>query len=100
VFERVDWAARGTYMERKHGITPEVADDALGDPNRLVIAPDYNSTTGRGVRIIGFSTIADDIITVIVLEEGGIAYGVNGWAANEKDRRLYSQGGADGQEGD
>jgi hypothetical protein len=33
VFERVDWSKRGEYMERKHGITPEVADDALGTPS-------------------------------------------------------------------
>jgi hypothetical protein len=39
-------------------------------------------TSGRSVRIIGFSEIADDIITVIVLEIDGTEYGVNGWAAS------------------
>jgi hypothetical protein len=28
----------------------------------------------------------------------GIEHGVNGWRANEKDRRLYQEAGADGQE--
>lgn len=92
VFDRVDWTYRGAYMRQQHGITPEVADDALNDPDRVVIDPDYNSTSGRGVRIIGFSVIAGQIITVIVLEDEGVEYGVNGWVANEKDRRLYRQG--------
>jgi hypothetical protein len=56
-------------------ITPEIANDALGDANRVVIDPDYNSTTGRSVRIIGFSVIADDIVTVIVLADEGFEYG-------------------------
>lgn len=106
VFERVDWSLRGDYMSRKHGISPEVADEALGDANRVVINPDYNSTTGRSVCVIGYSMLADDIVTVIVLENDGIEYGVNGWLANERDRRIYnqasdegqSQGGADEQE--
>lgn len=78
-------------MRRRHGISTEVADEALGDANRVVINPDYNSTTGRSVRIIGYSTLAGDIVTVIVLENDGIEYGVNGWLANERDRRIYNQ---------
>lgn len=100
VFERVDWSHRGAYMQRKHGISPEIANEALEDPNRVVIDPDYNSESGRSVRIIGFSVAAEDVITVIVLEDGGVEYGVNGWTANAKDRGLYatgSEGGTDEQ---
>jgi hypothetical protein len=100
VFERVDWSKRGEYMQHKHGIAPEVADEALGDANRVVLAPDYNSTSGRGVRIIGYSTIAHDVITVIVMENDGIEYGVNGWVANQKDRRIYNEGSYDEKEGE
>lgn len=100
VFERVEWSKRGEYMQRKHGITPQVADDALGDPNRIVIDPDYNSTSGESVRIIGFSAMADDIVTVIVLQHDGTEYGVNGWSANEKDRRIYNEGSYAGEEGE
>lgn len=92
VFERVDWAQRGAYMQRKHGIAPAIADEALEDPNRVVVDPDYNSESGRSVRIIGFSVTAGDVITVIVLENDGTEYGVNGWTANEKDRRFYAHG--------
>ena len=100
VFERVDWSKRGEYMQRKHGISPDVADDALGDANRIFIDPDYNSTSGESIRIIGYSTLADDVITVIVLEHEGTEYGVNGWSANAKDRRIYNEGSYDGEEGD
>jgi hypothetical protein len=100
VFERVDWSRRGAYMHRKHGIAPAIADEALEDPNRVVIDPDYNSESGRSVRIIGFSVTAAEVITVIVLENDGTEYGVNGWAANERDRGLDvagSEGEADEQ---
>ncbi len=33
VFEQVDWSKRGAYMEKRHGITPQIATDALGDAN-------------------------------------------------------------------
>ncbi len=100
MFERVDWTHGAAHMWTNHGITPDVADEALGDPNRIVIDPDYNSTSGRSVRIIGFSTIADDIITVIVVEDDGVEYGVNGWVANPKDRRIYGDASADDAEGE
>ena len=54
VFERVDWSLRGTYMQQRHGITAEVANDALGNANRVVIDPDYNSTTGPAFGSLGF----------------------------------------------
>ena len=100
VFDCVDWSHRGAHMQRKHGITPAIANEALDDPNRVVIDPDYHSESRRSVRIIGFSVTADDVITVLVLEDDGTEYGVNGWTANEKDRRLYadqSEGEADEQ---
>lgn len=87
-------------MQRKPGVTPKVADDALGDANRIVIDPDYNSASGQRVRIIGYSTIADDLITVIVLKDNGTEFGVNGWPANAKDRRIYNHGSDDGEEGE
>lgn len=99
-FDRVDWSKRGAYMQRKHGIAPAVADDALADPNRVLIDPDYNSRSGQSVRIIGYSTVADDIITVIVLTHAGTEYGVNGWPANAKDRRIYHHAGYDRPEGE
>ncbi|WP_068396638.1 hypothetical protein [Kribbia dieselivorans] len=77
-------------MQRRHGVSPDAANDALGDPDRVVIAPDYNSTSGRSVRIIGYSAVTDGLVTVIVMEDNGTVYGVNGWMSNPKDQRIYS----------
>lgn len=36
--------------------------------------------------------IADDLITVIVLTDEGVTYGVNAWRSNTRDRRIYQEG--------
>lgn len=100
VFERVDWSKRGVYMYRKHQITPELANDALSDADRVLIDPDYNSTSGTSVRIIGYSVLADAVLTVIVVEHEGVEYGVNGWRANAKDRRIYNSKRNETREGE
>lgn len=92
VSESVNWSKRGKYMEHHHGITPAVANDALSDPQRVLIEPDYNSKSGAGIRIIGYSTLAQALITVIALDHEGLRYGVNGWKSNAKDRRIYLDG--------
>jgi hypothetical protein len=61
-----DWSYRGDYIIR-HGINPAEADEAVADPDRVVLNPDPASKSGRGVRIIG----------------------VNAWKANLKDQRRY-----------
>jgi uncharacterized DUF497 family protein len=77
VFGHIDWSHRADYIVAKHGVTSDEADEAVGDPERIVIDPDYNSTSGRSVRIIGFSPSLDDLLTVIVVTEAGVPYGVN-----------------------
>ena len=57
-----------------------------------MIAPDYNSISRKSVRIIGLSTIADALITVIVVVDDGVACGASGWASNANDRRIYNAG--------
>ncbi len=88
MFETADWSHRGDYIA-KHGVTPDEADEALADPDRVVINPDPASKSGRGVRIIGYSITAQAVLTVIVLDEEGTTYGVNVWKANPKDQRRY-----------
>ena len=87
-----NWSHRGDYIVAKHGVTPEDADEAVADPQRIVIDPDYNSTSGRSVRFIGFSQAADALLSVIVVEDDGVTYGVNAWRANARDRRIYEEG--------
>lgn len=87
-----DWSHRGDYIVAKHDVTPDEADEALLDPERVVIDPDYNSTSGRSVRIIGFSRTVGELLTVIVLNEDSVTYGVNAWRSNASDRRIYEEG--------
>ena len=67
--EDIDWRHRGDYIA-KHGLTPDIADQAFNDPNRLMIDPDPASVSGRTVRIIGWATSAQTLVTVIVLPDG------------------------------
>ena len=88
--EGIDWRHRGEYIS-KHGLKPDLAYEANADPNRLVIDPDPASVSGRTVRIIGWSTTIQTLITVIVLPDGGITWGVNAWPSNSTDQRRYRQ---------
>jgi len=89
--EQIDWRHRGRYMELRHGISPRVAAEAVADPDRVTISPDYNSISGRTVRVIGAAPSVEALVTVIVLEHGGVVHGVNGWRSNDRDRRIYRE---------
>lgn len=82
----VEWSHRADYMRDRHGIEVEWA---LEDPDALRIVPDPASRWGRSVRTIGYSSRAGCLVTVITVEEAGIAYGVNGWKSNQVDIRRY-----------
>ncbi|MEE4025530.1 transposase [Gordonia sp. PKS22-38] len=89
----IDWSHREEYIACKHQTTPTIANEALTDPNRVVISPDYASRSGASDRTIGWSTTAGVVLTVITVEEDdGTLFGVNCWKANEKDQRLYREG--------
>ncbi len=90
MFETVDWGERGDYIA-KRGITPGQANEALDDPNRVVLDPDPASDRGLSVRIIGYSHNRRGLLTVIVLDYDGHEYGVNAWPANPKDQRRYRE---------
>jgi hypothetical protein len=68
-----------------------MANEALADPNRLVIHPDPASRSGKGTRIVGWSRSAGFVVTVIVVTEDGVEYGVNGWRTDDRDLRLYQE---------
>jgi uncharacterized DUF497 family protein len=88
VFDTADWSHRGDYIA-KHGVNPAEADEAIADPDRVVLSPDPASKSGRGVRVIGYSITAEAILTVIVLDHEGSTIGVNAWKANPKDQQRY-----------
>ncbi|HUE60533.1 MAG TPA: hypothetical protein VMO88_13205 [Acidimicrobiales bacterium] len=87
----VDWSYRADYMRERHGIEVEWANEALADPDALRIDPDPASRSGRSVRTIGYSTSAGYLVTVITVEDAGVAYGVNGWKSNEIDIHRYRE---------
>lgn len=87
----LDWTHRGTYI-RKHGVHPNWADEAYEDPNRLVVDPDPASLSGRTQRVIGWSTSAGRLLTVIVLPDEACIWGVNCWPSNLTDQRRYLKG--------
>lgn len=87
----VDWSHRGDYMQQRHGVAWTWADEALSDPDRLVLDPDPASKSGRGTRTIGYSPTAGFLVTVILLEYEGTTYGVNGWRSNTTDQRRYRE---------
>ncbi|MGB3954950.1 MAG: hypothetical protein WBL05_06685 [Brooklawnia sp.] len=88
--EGIDWRHRGDYLA-KHGLTPDVADEAFADPNRLVIDPDPASLSGRSIRVIGWSSSIRMLVTVIVLPDEGVVWGVNAWPSNSTDQRRYRE---------
>lgn len=93
--EGADWRHRGDYIA-KHGLTPTAADEALADPNRLAINPDPASRSGHTVRVIGWSTSLQSLVTVIILPEDDVTWGVNAWSANITDQRRYREESNDG----
>ena len=88
--EGIDCRHRGDYIA-KHGLTPDVADEAFADPNRLVIDPDPASLSGRSIRVIGWSSSIRMLVTVIVLPDEGVVWGVNAWPSNSTDQRRYRE---------
>ena len=79
---KVDWSHRREHVAEK-GLTVEQANEALADPERLVIDPDPKSVTGDSVRIIGYSSTAQEVLTVVVVIHDGQAYGGTAWRANK-----------------
>lgn len=87
----IDWRHRGDYIA-KHDMTPALANEAVQDPNRLVIDPDPASHSGRSIRVIGWSHTLGQVVTVIVLPDEGTVWGVNAWPSNPTDQRRYREG--------
>lgn len=76
----------------------EIAHEVVSDPQRVVIDPDYSSSRGSSIRVIGYSPLAGAIVTVILLMDDGVVHGVNGWIANTRDQQLYREEGDHGQD--
>jgi hypothetical protein len=96
---RVDWSKRAEYVRSRHGIDPAWADEAVRDDHAVWLVPDPVSRSGHAVRVIGYSTGAQDVLTVILVAADvdgtvrplGDWWGSNAWSASPRDRRLYAK---------
>lgn len=87
-----DWSDTADHIAERHDLTPAEVNEALADPNRVVLNPDpAQRPGGRGVRIIGFSITANAVLSVIVVEHEGIVHGATAFPSNAHDQRIYHQ---------
>jgi hypothetical protein len=87
----VDWSKRAEYIFAKHQTTVDQANEALADPDRVVLDPDPASHSGVSVRTIGYSPSRAALITVITVEEDGTVFGLNAWPSSPRDQRIYQE---------
>ena len=73
-------------------IEPTWTSEAAADPHRIVRDSDPVSRTGA-VRLIGFSTSAGFVLTVIVDPVDGV--GITAWKTSGADLRAYEGGRSD-----
>jgi len=88
----VDWSERSEYIWTKHQTTVEQANEALTDPDRVVLDPDPASRSGVSVRTIGYSRSRGELLRVRTVVEDGIRMAST--VSNSTDRRGYREGNA------
>lgn len=92
MWEDVDWFGAEQHLLERHDLTIQMADEAVHDPERVVLDPDPKSLSGWGVRIIGYSPTRGRLLTAIVLAEpDGRQRGVTAFPAGASDRRIYEK---------
>lgn len=92
----MDWSKRAEYMQRKHGVLVQWADEAVHDDLAVWLDPDPKGKSGRSVRVIGYSPTARLVLVVILVRDTDLVHadfwGGNGWRANSTDKRMYEEG--------
>jgi hypothetical protein len=96
---RIDWSRRAEYVRSRHGIDLLWADEAVDDAHAVWLVPDPASRTGSSLRVIGYSTGARAVLTVILVAPDadpgerpiGDWWGANAWVASARDRRRYGE---------
>jgi len=89
VYDDVDWSHE--HVDR-HKLTRDMAREALDDPNLVTIRPDPTSKSGQSFRVIGYSLLAQSVLTVVLVDEVEVLYCATAWKSKAREIRLY-QGG-------
>ena len=95
----MDWRKRANYVHSRHGVDPGWADEAVNEDHAVWLTPDPASRSGRSVRVIGYSTSAREVLTVILVAADaddteppvGEGWGANAGVSSPGDRRLYGK---------
>ena len=100
-----DWSKRADYIRTRHAVEPSWANEAVEDHHAVWLQPDPASRSGHSVRVVGYSTSAQQVLTLILVEAGvepsvspdatgGEA--TRGWPAKVID--VCTEGRIDGEE--
>lgn len=73
-------------------IEPAWTEEVVGDPEALWFEPDPKSSGGLGIRIVGYSTSADLVLTVIAYRRAWQLRGATAYVASGSDLREYRKG--------
>ena len=98
--ELPDWTHRREHIESRaerkgaseKNIPMEWANEAYVDPLAIDFIPDYASTSGEGMRRIGWSDSAGFIISIItVRDDTGHLWGATAFRSNNYDQASYTE---------
>lgn len=89
MYETADWSHQAEHIWDEHHLTPEEANEALADPERVVFNPDPASKSGRGIRIVGYSATARTVLCVLVVDDKGTVHGATAFPASGRYLREY-----------
>lgn len=97
--ERIDWSKRAGYIRTRHAVEPGWANEAVEDEHAVWLIPDPASQSGHAVRVIGYSTTAGAVLTVILVDASvdpaeppdGDWWSSNAWGANQRDLNPYEE---------
>jgi len=88
----IEWSAENAeHMWNRHQLTTTDADEAATDPNAVYLSPDPASRSGQTDRVVGYSHTLAAVLVLIVLPDGDVLRGINGWKANPTNQRIYRE---------
>lgn len=88
----IEWSVENAdHRWKRHQLTTTDADEAAADPDAVHLSPDPASRSGQTDRVIGYSHTLGSLVVLIVLPDGDVLHGVNGWKANPTNQRIYRE---------